>query len=220
MKTIHPVTKLSRALAALIACAALLAGACATRQADHGDGHASPAPSAAATIPPAATPAPVAAADAPYEMQFLDTMTAHHKQAVEMAEMAVDKAARPELKEMARRMMAAQREEIGRMQGWREQWYGGRPQAVNHEMMEMGGQQTDMGRMRSAAGEEFDRMFLSMMIPHHEGAVAMARDALSKAEHAEVKRFAQQLVADQQREVRQMQQWQAAWGQGRPTPSR
>jgi uncharacterized protein (DUF305 family) len=226
MKTTDPMTKLiagrmKDALTALVVCAALLASACATRRTDHGDANASPTPSAAATIPPAATPTPVAAADAPYDLQFLDTMTAHHQQAVEMAEMAVDRAARPELKEMARRMMAAQRAEIAQMQGWREQWYAGSPQAVNHEMMRAGGgQQMDLGSMRAAAGEEFDRMFLSMMIPHHEGAVAMSRDAAEKAEHAEVKRFAQKLVADQQREIRQMRQWQAASGRGQATPSR
>jgi uncharacterized protein (DUF305 family) len=209
------------ALAALVASAALLAAACATRQGGHGDGHAAPSPSAAATIPPASAPAPVSSADAPYDLQFLDTMTAHHRQAVEMAEAAVDKAARPELKETARRMMTAQREEVERMQGWREQWYAGSAQAVNREMMQTGGaQHTDLSQMRAAAGEEFDLMFLSMMIPHHEGAVAMSRDALNRAEHAEVKRFAQKLIADQQREIQQMRQWQAAWGGSRATPPR
>ena len=54
-------------------------------------------------------------------------------------------------------------------------------------------------------------MFIDMMIPHHQGAVAMANDALSKAEHAEVKALARKILDAQQKEIGMMTTWKAAW---------
>ena len=47
----------------------------------------------------------------------------------------------------------------------------------------------------------FDRQFIDMMVPHHQGAVAMARIALTRAQHPQIKRLAQSIVAAQQREI-------------------
>ncbi|WP_232280632.1 DUF305 domain-containing protein [Chloroflexus aggregans] len=60
--------------------------------------------------------------------------------------------------------------------------------------------------------EPFDRRFLEAMIPHHEGAVAMARDALQKAEHAEIRELAQAIITAQEAEIAQMKQWLTEFG--------
>ncbi|OFW58723.1 MAG: hypothetical protein A2133_07895 [Actinobacteria bacterium RBG_16_64_13] len=56
-----------------------------------------------------------------------------------------------------------------------------------------------------------EQHFLAQMIPHHEGAVAMAQLALTRAQHPELKRLAQTIIQDQTREIEQMRSWYRAW---------
>ena len=64
----------------------------------------------------------------------------------------------------------------------------------------------------------FDRQFIDMMVPHHQGAVAMARIALTRAQHPQIKRLAQSIVAAQQREIAEMKEWRKAWYSSAVTP--
>ncbi len=61
-------------------------------------------------------------------------------------------------------------------------------------------------------GDEFDAAFLAMMIPHHQGAIDMAKLVLKNAKHEELKTLANAIIAAQQMEIDQMQAWQTAWG--------
>ena len=69
-----------------------------------------------------------------------------------------------------------------------------------------------MKKMEVASGKEFDLMFLDMMTPHHEGANTMSKKALTKAEHAEIKTLANQIIKAQEEEIKRMQSWKTAWG--------
>jgi uncharacterized protein (DUF305 family) len=64
--------------------------------------------------------------------------------------------------------------------------------------------------------QDFDLMFLDMMIPHHESAVAMAQVALARAEHPETRELAHTIVANQQAEVDQLRSWREQWFAGAP----
>jgi uncharacterized protein (DUF305 family)/uncharacterized cupredoxin-like copper-binding protein len=64
--------------------------------------------------------------------------------------------------------------------------------------------------------QEFDLMFIDMMIPHHEGAIAMAKVALERGEHQEVRDLAKTIVTTQQAEIDQMTAWRDAWYPGAP----
>src|SRR5687768_10912228 len=77
------------------------------------------------------------AAAAPYDLQFLDTMTAHHQGAVDMAMLAETRAQHPELKEFAASIIYDQEKEIGKMSEWRDRWFGEKPKAVNTEFAGM-----------------------------------------------------------------------------------
>ena len=156
------------------------------------------------------------AASAPYDLQFLDTMTQHHQGALDMAKTAVGKTQNQELKAFAQKIIADQNKEIAQMKEWREKWYSGKPAAMNMEMPGMGeGMKMMMGdemkKFEAATGKEFDSMFLDMMTPHHDGAVVMAKEALTKAEHAEIKTLANQIIKSQEAEIKQMQMWKTAW---------
>ena len=82
----------------------------------------------------------------------------------------------------------------------------GMDQGMGHRMgMEM------MGMMTGLSGPRLEATFMSMMIPHHEGATSMARLATDRAVHPELKQLAEQIIADQTREIGQFNQWLSAW---------
>ncbi|MEU5945273.1 DUF305 domain-containing protein [Micromonospora sp. NPDC047465] len=193
------------ALAGATVTAALVLTACG------GDGHSSPGAGhgTPATSGPAAT-ASGATAFGDADAMFAQMMIPHHRQAVEMAELAATRAADPEVKRLAGEIKAAQAPEIATMSGWLSAW--GRPVPspgaetphMDHGMPGMMSD-ADMKKLAAASGREFDRQFLTMMIAHHEGAVTMARDELARGVNAEAKALAQQIVTTQQAEIDTME---------------
>ena len=156
------------------------------------------------------------AAKQPYDLQFLDTMSHHHQGAVDMAKVAVEKAQHPELKAFAQKIIADQNKEIAQMKDWREKWFAGKPMAMNMEMPGMNDSMKmmmgdEMKKMEAATGNAFDLMFLDMMTPHHAGAITMGREALTKAEHPEIKTLANQIIKAQEAEIKMMADWKAKW---------
>lgn len=65
--------------------------------------------------------------------------------------------------------------------------------------------------LEGRTGAAFDRAFIEGMIVHHEGAVAMAEQALQRAEHEELKQMANEIISAQTREIATMQGWLEAW---------
>jgi uncharacterized protein (DUF305 family) len=68
-----------------------------------------------------------------------------------------------------------------------------------------------MSQNLGSADDSFDQRFIDAMIPHHEGALTMAQDALKKTKRPEIKKLTQEIVTSQQKEIDQMQQWRKAW---------
>ncbi len=160
------------------------------------------------------------AADANYDLRFIDAMMMHHQGAVVMATEALEKSQRPEIKQLANNIIAAQKKEIAQMKQWRTAWYPNaskQPVAyggANKSVMPMSAKQHEsmmMSQDLGAADDKFDLRFLNAMIPHHEGALVMAKDALSKSTRPEIKQLNQSILTSQQAEITQMQQWRKAW---------
>ena len=154
------------------------------------------------------------AKDAPYALQFLDTFSKHHQDAIEMSRMAVRKAQHRELRGMAKKMITDQQKDVAKMRSWRNRWYTRHPKAVNMEMPGMS-RDMDMSKLKAASGHAFDLAFIDMMTAHHQSGIEMAQDALAKSEHAEVKTLAQKNINMQQKESEQMNQWKTAWSNSR-----
>jgi uncharacterized protein (DUF305 family) len=158
---------------------------------------------------------PDAAAQA-YDLQFIDTMAHHHAGAVEMSGLALKKSQNEELKKFAQKIIDDQEREISQLKEWRGKWFAGKTSAVNMEMpgmadsmrMMTGG---GMAQMEAASGKDFDLLFLELMSDHHQGALVMATDAEQKAEHAEIKTLAGQIIKAQQEEIKKMSDWRAQW---------
>ncbi len=116
------------------------------------------------------------------DVRFMQDMIPHHQQAVEMAALVADRTNRPELADAAGRINLSQRDEIEFM----EQWLSDRGEAVpdpsDHAAMHtdhrMAGMATpkQMTDLAAATGTAFDRLFLQLMITHHEGAVTMVEE--------------------------------------------
>ncbi|MEH1800922.1 MAG: DUF305 domain-containing protein [Nostoc sp.] len=159
-------------------------------------------------------------ADADFDLRFIDAMIPHHQGAVEMAKEAQQKSKRPEIKKLADDIIKSQNQEITQMKQWRQAWYpsaGDKPMAYNSQMghmMEMSSDQMKtmmMSQDLGAADAEFDLRFINAMIPHHEGAVTMAKDVLTKSKRPEIKQLAQEIINAQNTEIKQMQQWRKTW---------
>jgi uncharacterized protein (DUF305 family) len=159
-------------------------------------------------------------ADADYDLRFIDAMRMHHQGAIEMAKAAQQQSKRPEMKKLAQNIITAQNREIAQMQQWRQAWYpkaGDRPMAYDAQMghmMQMSPAQKQSMMMSmdlGASDSKFDLRFINAMIPHHEGAVTMAEEALKKSQRPEIKQLATEIIRDQQQEIAQMQQWRKAW---------
>lgn len=146
---------------------------------------------------------------APYDLQYLDTMSKHHQGAIDMAKMAVDKSSNVEIKAFAQEIIGKQTEEIKQFKSWRSAWYGDKPDASNMQMhgMKHSMEHMDMDKMMKASGTVFDHHFLTMMIPHHQGAIDMSKKALKKATHPEVRDAARKIIDDQQKEIVRLRQW-------------
>jgi uncharacterized protein (DUF305 family) len=65
--------------------------------------------------------------------------------------------------------------------------------------------------LEGKSGDDFDRAFIEGMIEHHEGAVAMAQQALLSAKHPEIKQIANDIIAAQTREIDTMRGWLRSW---------
>ncbi len=159
-------------------------------------------------------------ADATYDLRFIDGMIPHHEGAVVMAEAALENSQRPEIRQLAENIIAAQQVEIAQMQDWRADWY---PDALAEPMMYHAEMQHDMAMSEEMissmrmdmdlgqADEEFDLRFINAMIPHHEGAVAMAEDLKEKSDRPELQTLADEIITSQQAEIDQMMQWRQDW---------
>jgi uncharacterized protein (DUF305 family) len=150
---------------------------------------------------------------APLELQFLDTMIVHHQGAVDMANLAGSRAQSAEMKELASNIIADQEREIMQLSKWREEWYGEKPKAVNMAFpgMHEGMSGMDMKRLEGLSGKNFDIEFVNQMIPHHEGAITMAKALIAGDARQEVKDLAGDIIRAQTAEIAQMKTWKLAW---------
>jgi len=154
---------------------------------------------------------------APYDLQFIDTMSQHHRMGIDMMKLAEQRAKHSELKEMARKGIEEEEKEVQQMQGWKTDWYPNKPDAMNMNMPGMkesmkGMSMNDsMEKLSASSGEAFDKMFIDMMSKHHLGAIAMSKDAIKNGKHEEIKQFAQKLIDEQKAEIAQMAKWKKEW---------
>ncbi len=150
----------------------------------------------------------------PYDRRFLDAMIPHHQMAVQSAQAMIADSARPAMRDLAQRIIAGQQGEIAQMQQWRSAWYTATPSSDAAPGMMGGGMMGEGmmgGGMMGGGNVDRDRMFLQMMIPHHETAIRMSEDALQQAQHPELRALAEQIITTQRAEITEMRQYLREW---------
>ncbi|MCK2221181.1 DUF305 domain-containing protein [Actinomadura sp. ATCC 31491] len=158
------------------------------------------APSEAATAVPSSTPN---AADVTY----VQDMIVHHRQALDMALLAPNRARSAKVKSMAERIKAAQGPEIQFMTGWlREQGQKEPDHHAAHDGMPGMATPEQLESLKAATGTAFDRLFLQLMINHHLGAIKMCEQVLSTGSHQRIEELASEVSVEQSAEIRRMQQ--------------
>jgi uncharacterized protein (DUF305 family) len=144
------------------------------------------------------------------DVRFMQHMIGHHAQAIQMAALAPSHGASDKLQQLAQKIDISQRDEIAMM----KQWLNERKQVVptdmqSHAMM-MPGMLTpqQFAQLAAARGREFDRLFLTFMIRHHEGALLMVEELFKQpgaGQEPDIFRFATDVDADQRDEIYVMQ---------------
>ena len=162
------------------------------------------------------------------DAHFIVMMIPHHQGAIAMAELALSRSRRPEIKALAQRIITSQSREITQMRQWYRQWYGtdvpawgigsGYGMGMGHGMgmgggMGMGwgmpGMATSLEALKTAP--DFDRAFIEQMIPHHRMGVMMASHAEWNTQHPQLRELEAEMVRVQSQEIEQMAQWYRQW---------
>lgn len=152
------------------------------------------------------------------DVQFATEMIQHHAQALTMVDMTMDRALSPEVQQLTEQIRAAQGPEIEQMSDWLTSWEQPVPETVrdhsNAHGDGHGGVDSDMPGMMSeqqmseldaAEGAEFEQLWLTMMIEHHEGAIEMAQEQQDDGESSQAIELAEAIEAAQQEEIETMQ---------------
>ncbi len=132
-----------------------------------------------------------------FDVKWTELMIDHHQMALDMAQHELMHGTDARVKAAARKVIDAQQKEITTMQGWLKAWTGKthQPQAMPMGMDNVG---------------SMDRWFLEGMIPHHQGAIDMARLVPARTQNVQLRQMAQDIIRVQSAELTQYRQWLGA----------
>jgi uncharacterized protein (DUF305 family) len=140
------------------------------------------------------------------DTDFATLMKVHHQGAVDMAHLLLAKGTDPKLKQMAQRMITSQQNEIAAFSNILNSNSPNNSSGddfYKETMKGMDNMHMDMDQSGSV-----DKQFVQMMIPHHQGAIDMSGTYLkSGAKNNQLKKMATAIIADQQKEITEMQAW-------------
>lgn len=151
------------------------------------------------------------------DKHFIEGMIPHHDGAIKMAELALERTRREEIKTLSENIISSQTFENVQMREWYKQWFGKEvednfSQTGYHGGMMMGmmDDEDDLKSLENAAN--FDKKFIEEMIPHHQMAVMMAEMLKSGTQRDEMKKLADDIIKAQTEEIDMMRAWYKDWG--------
>lgn len=222
-------TKIRLGVAAIAASLALVLAACSG--ASQSGTATSGTTSARSTGSPTSISASATVTFNDADVAFAQMMIVHHQGAIQMADLAPSRAQNQDVLALAARIKAAQAPEIDQMTAWLTAW-GAAPSMMSgsatsgmggtaHGGMDMGGTSSaaessavsmpgmmsgdQMQQLESASGAAFDKLFLELMVVHHQGAIEMAETEIADGSNPEAVALAQKIKSDQTAEIAEMQ---------------
>ena len=186
------------------------------------------------TMPAMAAGHDMAGQTVEFDQMYIDMMLPHHASIIALAQAAQDRLTDPRLQAIAENIISSQTAENAELRGCREQWFGSAESmplddAMLGTMMQLMPGMGDMASMQGqmdpqalvaafCAGEDADQTFIELTIPHHQMAIQASEAALDQATHDEIRTVAGRVIADQQREIDELEQIAADLG-GEATPA-
>lgn len=133
------------------------------------------------------------------DIMFAQMMIPHHQQAVEMAEIALKKAPGNALMRLSREIISAQKQEMSEMKFWLKV---SKTSEEMHHSMPMRGMlsERDFKNLKSLSGVKFQKLYMTLMIEHHEGALEMV-SLLKKSKNKEAQKLGKAILKDQKAEI-------------------
>ncbi|MFN2478187.1 MAG: DUF305 domain-containing protein [Pseudonocardiaceae bacterium] len=175
------------------------------------------------TQPTAGAPPPAtstASAHNAVDVAFAQQMIPHHRQAITVAGLAPTRTANPKVRDLATQIATEQNREIATLNSWLQAWHappakddlgagsamGGMDRAATVGMMS----NQQMSQLAKTSGPAFDRLFLRLMIAHHQGAVQMATTELSAGRNPDAMHLATSIQRNQNAQIATMRKLLAA----------
>jgi len=152
------------------------------------------------------------------DIEFATTMIPHHAQAIEMVTLTDTRTLDPQVKQLAESIRAAQAPEVETMVDWLTAWGEEIPETsldhsnAGHDMdmesNDMPGMMSDedMNALENASDEEFQAMWLEMMIEHHRGAIEMAETEAAEGRYPDAVSMARSIKSSQEAEIGRIEQ--------------
>jgi uncharacterized protein (DUF305 family) len=137
------------------------------------------------------------------DVKFSLEMIPHHQQTIMIVDMATNKAGTDQVRETAASLLAGEDKDIQQMRGWLTAWNSPQPMDAamgGHDMPGMVSQ-ADIKALDSAAGEEFDKQWLTLLVKHLENGVTMSQDVMKNGMHADTKALAGRIVKNQEKQI-------------------
>jgi uncharacterized protein (DUF305 family) len=152
-----------------------------------------------------------------FDLDFANMMIPHHQSAIDMAQAYLPKGKDDKIKTMAQNIIDEQKKEIEELKTMianhkpaemKDHSGAGHAAGEHNELMETMNKMMDKMKGMKMSGDA-DKYFVMMMIPHHEGSVTMAENEISHGKHYELKKIAQKVIADQNKEIKAFKDWLA-----------
>lgn len=206
----------ARAVLAAVLVASAVAGCTATAEDSPATVFVTPSPPGGGSETEGTAIAPTESETSTADLAFVEAMIAHHDQAVELAELAPDRASDGELIDLASRMRAAQAAEADAMRSWLERRRTRELPTDDHGHEAMRGEisRSTLDRAAELDGAAFDELFIAAMVPHHRGAIEMADARLAEVGDPAVARWARAIATSQSLEIDRLLEIEARLAEG------
>lgn len=145
-----------------------------------------------------------------FDIDFANTMMIHHQAAIDMSELEIAKGGDVKIIDIAKNIIKSQKAEIAQLKNFVSNYKMDNAKMDNSDSQNiladaMKTMMENMHNMKMTGNTDDD--FVMLMIPHHASAVKMAKDEITYGKESSVKKMAQKIIIDQNKEIATFVAW-------------